>query len=238
MDSLLQLLAITLCMALGSAVQASCGLGLALVAMPGLIYLEPRMMPGPMLSSSLFLSILVVRTEWGSVDWRGLKWALAGRGLGTLAAVVALPLLPEHRTGAFLGALLLVAVLLTVQRRWVLEPRPGTLTLAGVLSGVMGTTAAVGGPAMGLVYHGADMARLRSTLAAFFIVGTLLSLVALRVTGHYGRTELYLSVVAIPAVLIGWGLGRAVRGAVPASALRRGVLLLAAGGGIVALIRG
>lgn len=238
MDTLLQLLAVGICMALGSAVQASCGLGLALVAMPGLIYLEPRMMPGPMLSSSLFLSILVVRGEWGAVDWGGLKWALLGRGLGTVAAVLALPLLPGHRMGAFLGALLLVGVLLTVQRRWVLEPKPGTLSLAGILSGVMGTTAAVGGPAMGLVYHGADMARLRSTLAAFFIVGTILSLIALRVTGHYGRAELYLSAVAIPSVLIGWGLGRAIRSAVPASALRRGVLLLAAAGGIIALIRG
>lgn len=238
MDPLARAVAVGLCMALGSAVQSSCGLGLALVAMPGLIFLEPRMMPGPMLSSSLLLSILVVRREWGSVDWRGLKWALGGRGIGTLAAVAALPLLQGHRMGAFLGALLLVAVLLTAQRRWILEPNPGTLSLAGVLSGVMGTTAAVGGPAIGLVYHGSDMARLRSTLAAFFIVGTILSLIALRLTGHFGRDELYLSAVAIPAVLIGWGLGRVIRSTVPASALRRGVLLLAAAGGIIALIRG
>lgn len=238
MDPLVRVVAVGICMALGSAVQASVGLGLALVAMPGLIYLEPRMMPGPMLSSSLLLSILVVRGEWGSVDWRGLRWALLGRGLGTLAAVMALPFLTGHRVGAFLGALLLVAVLLTAQRRWVLEPKPGTLSLAGILSGVMGTTAAVGGPAIGLVYHGTDMARLRSTLAAFFIVGTILSLIALRVTGHYGRAELYLSAVAIPAVFIGWGLGRVIRGRVPAHALRVGVLLLATAGGIVALIRG
>ncbi len=238
MDSLAHLVAVGACLVIGSAVQASCGLGLGLVAIPGLIFLEPRMVPGPLLASSLLLSSLVLRKEWGSADWHGLQWALVGRGVGTAAAVAVLPLLPGHHMGKILGGLLLVGVLLTAQNRLVLKPSPRTLSLAGVVSGVMGTTAAVGGPAMGLVYSGADMARLRSTLAAFFIVGTIVSLIALRVTGHFGRTELHLTAVGIPSVVIGWFLGRAIRDVVPAIALRRGVLLLAAAGGVVALIRG
>jgi uncharacterized membrane protein YfcA len=237
MEEIARLVAIGLCVAVGSAVQASCGLGLALVAMPGLILLEPRMMPGPMLSSSLLLSCFVLRREWGSLDRRGVGWALFGRGLGTVAIVL---LLPNEVTGSMepiLGVMLLIGVVLTVQTRLALKPTPGTLSLAGIISGLMGTASAVGGPAMGLVYRGEEIARLRSTLAAFFIFGSILSLVALGVTGHYGRHEFFLSVVAISGVLLGRWLGGPILRAVSQKNLRHGVLIMATAGGLLALVK-
>jgi uncharacterized protein len=237
MDEVARLVAVGLCMAAGSAVQASCGLGLALVAMPGLIFLEPRMLPGPMLSSSLLLSCFVLRREWGSPDRRGLGWAMFGRVLGTVATVLLLPRDVSGGLGPILGVMLLIGVVLSAQTRLALKPTPGTLSLAGMISGLMGTASAVGGPAMGLVYRGEEMARLRSTLAAFFIFGATLSLLALGLTGHYGRHELFLSVVAIPGVLLGQWLGGPVFREVSQKNLRRGVLLLATAGGLLALVK-
>jgi len=179
----------------------------------------------------------VLRREWGALDRRGLSWALGGRALGTIAAVLLLPKQANAGMGLILGALLLIGVMLTVQTRFVLRPTPGTLSLAGFISGMMGTAGAVGGPAMGLVYREEKMARLRSTLAAFFIAGCILSLLALALTGHYGRYELFLSVAAVPGVLLGWWFGGPIRRALSQQTLRRCVLALATAGGLLALLK-
>lgn len=237
MGEVLRLGAVVLCVAAGSAVQASCGLGLALVAMPALVFLEPRMMPGPLISSSLVLSCLVLRREWGFLDRRGLRWALLGRAVGTGAAVWVLRAKVNGAMGPILGVMLLAGVALSVWTPLALKPSPGTLSLAGLISGLMGTSSGVGGPAMGLVYRREDLARLRSTLAAFFIIGCFLSLLVLGVAGYYGRHELFLSLVAVPGVFLGRWLGRPALRAVSPSTLRRGVLILATAGGVLALVK-
>jgi hypothetical protein len=79
---------------------------------------------------------------------------------------------------------------------------------AGAASGFMATTAGLGGPPVALVYQRVEGLRLRGTLAAYFIVGTVLSLIALAWAGRFGAEELRLSVFLIPGTVLGYFMSR------------------------------
>ena len=70
------------------------------------------------------------------------------------------------------------------------DPRPPALLIGGVLAGVMGTIAAVGGPPLALLYQHAPGAQVRGTLSGLFFLGTIVSLAALplwRANSSLGR---------------------------------------------------
>ena len=67
----------------------------------------------------------------------------------------------------------------------------------------MGTITSIGGPPLALVYQSARGPELRATLAGAFLLGSMLSLIALAVIGRFGAAELAHSVVLIPGIVLG-----------------------------------
>ncbi len=57
---------------------------------------------------------------------------------------------------------------------------------------------------MALLYQRASAARIRGTLSGHFVIGALVSLVALAAVGRYGRVEINLSIALVPAILVGY----------------------------------
>ena len=60
-----------LVIAAGTALQATVGFGLALVAAPVLVLIDPVFVPGPVIASALVLTLRMVWREWSALDWRG-----------------------------------------------------------------------------------------------------------------------------------------------------------------------
>ena len=116
------------------------------------------------------------------------------------------------------------------------EPTPPVLVAAGTASGVMGTAASVGGPPIALVYARAGGPALRATLAAFFLVGTTLSLVALAYAGEVGRHELGLAVALVPGTVVGFALSGPLKSHVDRGRVRAAVLGTAAVSATVVLV--
>ena len=71
--------------------------------------------------------------------------------------------------------LILVTVALSV-RTIDLRATPRNAAVAGAVSGISGTAAAIGGPFLALVLQHERPQRVRSTLAVFFVAGALLGL--------------------------------------------------------------
>ncbi len=119
----------------------------------------------------------------------GVLTAFAGRVPGTVVgalAVAALPVLFLHVT---IGLLVLLGVAVSV---WAprFQPTRRVLLGAGVISGVTGTVAAIGGPPIALVYQHASGPRIRATLALYFALGTRpVASWRSRLTGSFGRHE-------------------------------------------------
>ena len=198
-----QILTVSLVVAVGSALQGSVGFGLGMLAAPILVLIDPKLVPGPLLCAALLLTLLVAFREHRAIDLHGVKWALAGRLPGTALGAVTLSLAPQRATTLLVGLMVLLAVVL-VGSGIRLERSRAVLLGAGTLSGFMGTTTSVGGPAVAVLYHDAEGPRLRSTLSSLFIVGLVISLSALAFVGRFGQEEMRSALFLFPGVLLGF----------------------------------
>ncbi|GLU48990.1 sulfite exporter TauE/SafE family protein [Nocardiopsis ansamitocini] len=221
---------------LGALVQSGAGLGLGLIAAPVVSMLDPSLMPGSMLVATAVLPMLTIGSEWRHVDFRGVSWALAGRMVGTVAGVWVVAVLSPRTLGIAVGILVLVAVALTVSTVR-LRPTPRTLSVAGTISGVTGTATSIGGPPIALVYQHETGPRVRATLGGYFIVGALVSLVALAVGGQLQLRELLVGCVFVPFTIAGFLLARPLRRFLDGPCLRWTLLVLITASGTVLLVR-
>jgi uncharacterized protein len=189
--------------AAGALVQGGAGFGLALLAAPLLVLIDPRFIPGPMLLSALVLTVVMAFRGRQTIHVRGVAWTIVGRVPGVVAGLATITILRQKELAVLFAALVLIAVVMTASGIS-LHPKRGTLLAAGALSGFMGTVAAIGGPPVALVYQHRPGPELRSTLAGYFVAGSSMSLLGLAAVGRFGRDELLLAAVLVPAILVGY----------------------------------
>ncbi len=220
----------------GTLVQGSVGFGFALLAVPALLLVEPSALP----VTPLFLAIPMVVTmalrERGAIDLPGFWRMTAGRVPGTLAGTWVVVALGSDATTALVGALLVGAVALSLVAASVVAT-PGTQVAAGFVSGVMSTTGAIGGPALGLAYQDRPGPELRSTLALAFAVGVVLSLASLAAAGEVRGEQVGWALQLLPAMALGLWASRFTARRLDGRWLRPAVLGFAALAGVAALLR-
>lgn len=221
---------------LGAVVQASVGFGLALIAAPILLLVEPALIPGPLMAASLVLTGLVVHRERAHVDLQGMVFAAGGRVVGTALAAIFLATASAQVFDLGFGVLVVLGVVFTAGYP---DLRPGRTTslLAGGVSGLMGTISSIGGPPMALLYQSSGAARLRGTLAGFFIFGTIVSVAVLAAIGRFGWLEVQLALLLCPAMALGFALAGPFRARVSDDAIRPLVIGLSLVAAAVVLVR-
>jgi uncharacterized protein len=220
--------------ALGALVQGAVGFGIALVSVPLLAIIDPRLVPVPMLMLATAHAMLTLRREHRDTDWTGVGWALLGRLPGIAVGVLAVALLPPRWFGLAVAVVVLSCVALSVVR-WRPRPTAPALLLAGIVSGAAGTASAIGGPPVALLYQHAHGARVRATLAAYFVAGSLLSLAGLLIGGQVAAGALQAAAVMVPFLLAGFALSTPARRLLDRGWTRPAVLALAAAGAVALL---
>ena len=224
---------VMLCSAVGFTLQGAVGFGMGLFGSPLLILIDTRLVPGPILASTMLFTMMLALREHQAIDVAGVRWAVAGRFVGTIPAAGVLAVLPAEQLSLVFGFMVLLAVAISVSGLHV-NPRPLALLMGGALSGVMGTIASIGGPPVALLYQHAPGARVRGTLSVIFLVGTVMSLLALLLVGRFGREELRLTLMLIPGALFGFLVSRRIASRLDRGHTRRAVLSVATvAGGIV-----
>jgi uncharacterized membrane protein YfcA len=216
-------IAIFALVAIGSCVQASVGFGLGLIAAPFLFLIYPSLIPGPLMASSVALTLLMAFRERNAIDFAGLGFAFAGRIVGTLLAALVWIILPSENFDFLFAGLVLLGVALSLSGLPI-DPNPATASAAGLLSGFMGTLTSIGGPPMALLYQRESGPRIRGTLSGHFVIGALVSLVALAAVGRYGRAEIILSIWLVPAILAGYVTSGRIRKSVDRAGARPFIL--------------
>ena len=191
--------------AIGAFVQGSVGFGHNLVAAPFLALVDERFVPGPAIATATVLTLLMAVRDRSGLHLGEIRTAMIGRIPATVLAAITVALLPAQLLAVLFAFLVLVAVALTASRLRI-RPTTRSLLVAGALSGYMGTATSIGGPPMALLYANEDGRRMRGTLAGYFLLGTLVSLAALAVTGSYGMDEVNLSLVAAPGIVAGFAV--------------------------------
>jgi uncharacterized membrane protein YfcA len=221
---------------IGATLQGSVGFGLGVFSVPLLLLIDPGYVPAPLLMTAVVLTVLMMERERQGVRVPELAWALSGRVVGIVMAAAALTLLSTKVLGIAFGALVLVGVGLSALGLR-LEPTARVLVGAGVLSGFMGTTVSIGGPAIALVYQHESGPRLRGTLSAYFTAGVALSLVGLALVGRLGVAEIGRAGLLLPGVLTGFLISRRTAGFLDRGYIRVAVLVVSAATAVAVIAR-
>ncbi|MGI5272961.1 sulfite exporter TauE/SafE family protein [Nonomuraea sp. CA-218870] len=220
----------------GAVVQGGVGFGMGLVAAPVLTLLDPSVMPGAIQVANLTLPLFTLASEWRRVDWRGLGFAVLGRVPGGLVGGAVVVYISIHHLGLFVGAMVLVAVVLTA--RAVSLPRNGfTITTAGFLSGVTGTATGIGGPPIALVYQTAKGPQIRATLAMFFFLSAAQSLVILAAVGRLPALALGTGAALLVPMIAGFLVSGPLRRYLDGGKVRAAVLVVAALSALVLIVQ-
>ncbi len=227
--------AATVVMALGSVLQGSIGFGLALFAAPLLALIDAHLAPGPLLVANVVLTALMARREWHQVRVGDLGWSLGGRVIGIAIAVGIMSGLSTHGLELFFGGIVLLGVLITALGLS-FKLNPGTLVGAGLVSGIMGTATAIGGPPMAIVYQRESGPSFRGTLSAYFTIGAVLSALGLIWAGRFGIQDLISGLLLCPGVAAGYLASHRFIGHVDRKGIRPAVLTVSAISAIVLIV--
>ncbi len=231
------LAAAVLALVAAGAVQGAIGFGFNMLAAPVLAVLDARFVPGPMLLLAMLVCVGGAWREIDALDRRGLGYALTGRLMAAMPAVLCLGLLSAATFSLVFGIIVLLAVAASV---WgpKLAPTPVALVSAGAVSGFMGTLTAIGAAPMAMVYQNADGRMVRATLNAFFVVGGAISLAALALGERMGWGDLVLTIGLVPFAFVGFALSGPLRRLLDKGRIRVAVLTVSALSGLVLIVRG
>ena len=189
----------------GSALQSMSGFGLAVIASPILVIINPNFLPAPILALGCILSLLNCIRYRQQLHFSNIKLALLARIPGSILGILLLALLPPIFFAIGFSLLIMLSVLLTY-RRIDIHHCERNLVIAGFFSGLMGTTTSVGGPPIALVYQNSNLSTLRAELGLFFLIGTLVSLAMLFVSGNINYAQVELTLPLLPALFVGFFL--------------------------------
>ncbi|UAA38623.1 sulfite exporter TauE/SafE family protein [Paraneptunicella aestuarii] len=195
---------------LGCTVQTAVGFGMALVAAPIIVVLNPLWVPYVLAVTALVLSLGNTWNQRQHVQWRQIVPPMISRIPGTMLGTWILMTLDTEWLQILVAGMVMLAILVTLK----LKPFPSTTTnmsIAGFVSGITGTTTSIGGPPMALVMQHSAGHHARANLSAYFVYSCIVSLIGY-MTMDLMTTELWISsLTMIPIAWLGFYLGKRLR---------------------------
>ena len=145
---------------LGAVVEGSVGFGLALVVVPAMTLVSPEALPATVLLLTMPMAAVMAARERHAIYAPGLVYLLSGRLLGTLGGVGLLLLVPDDYLSVLFGSLVVVAALASSSNPNI-DLSNRIRVGGGIVSGVMGTAAGIGGPPLALIYQNREGQEIR-----------------------------------------------------------------------------
>lgn len=217
-------------------IQGAVGVGFALIVAPVFSLVYPELVPVVLLFIMLPLNFIIAYRERSALDKAGTAWITVGRTVGGLLGVLILAWISARSLNIFIGVSTVLAAVASLAAP---SFRPGLKSFlsAGFITGITETATGIGGPPLALVYQHHPPAVLRSTIAACFLLGELISLVMLAIGGRITTALIVDSLYFVPAVLLGVFLSRLIHHRIGGSGLRAGVMIFAIAAGLFLTLR-
>lgn len=189
--------------ALGAVLQSLSGFGMAILAAPILVLIDPNFLPGPVLALGFALSVLNTLRHRQQCEVKPVSIALATRTIGSVVAVLLLPYLAINMVSIIFAVLIMIFIGLSYCRVSI-KYNNKNLMIGGFFSGLFGTITSIGGPPIAIVFQNSPMAKVRAQLSLFFLIATSISLALLVGVGQFSWHQLSLSLSMLPAIIIGF----------------------------------
>jgi uncharacterized membrane protein YfcA len=204
------------------------GFGSSMIGIGSLsIVLPPAQVIPAFLAVELLTTVNLLPGVWRDIDWRSLRWVVAGCALSTpLGLTVLATLDPNPMRLAVSGCLLAIAVLMLsgLAQRYAPMRRPGAVgaLAVGGVAGLLNGAAGIGGPPAIVFYFATTGAAVgRATLIAFFLFTDVYALAWAGGAGLLANIGWKLIAVALPFSLAGIWIGQRIYLQLDEARLRR-----------------
>lgn len=192
---MIEFIVLGLVILIASCLQASIGFGIGMLGSPVLMIFRPDLVPATIILLAVTISCYAFLRERSTVDWSVVLWATIGRLPGLAAGVFAVATFSYTGLSLTLAAAVIIGVAISLIGWTPSASRPNVM-IAGLFSGLFGTSAGIGGPPISLVMRSHSGATTRATISAYFVLGSAMSLTGLALAGHLTTTHL--------AYALGW----------------------------------
>ena len=217
-------------------VQATTGIGFAIISVPILSLLDPTLAPVPQILVVLPMVIYMAWRERHAIDFSGLGWILSGRVLGAGLGVWLIKFASAQTLEILIGvAVLAGAIILGLGVH--VRRTPATQLAAGTAASVSSLVASMGGPPLALLYYRADGETLRSSLAAVFIFGVSLTVLLRAVTGEISETDVEVAAWLVLPMVAGLFLGERFAGRMEGRPIQLTILAVCSAAAIGVVLR-
>lgn len=217
--------------ALGALIHGSTGIGMALVAGPVLVLIDPGFTPTPLLIATQTIGLRHVVAERRHTDNRAVGRCLLGLPVGVALALVVVAAVEEGAMALFIGsatALACVALLIGVKPRRTAR----TEVAGGAAIAFAAVSAGLPGPPAVVTFNDMDGSALRGTASTYMLFVATIGLAGLTITGSFGLDELRLCLYLLPGIGLGLIGARYLRHQLDRSWFRPAVLTVALLGGL------
>jgi uncharacterized membrane protein YfcA len=216
------------------------GFGSSMIGIGALtLALPPVQVVPAFLAIELLTSVNLLPSVWRQIDWRSLKWVIAGCALATPIGLTLLARLDPNPMRLIVSATLAaiaLAMLTGAAQRLTPKTMPGPwgALAVGAAAGMLNGAAGIGGPPAIVFYFATTGAAVgRATLIAFFLFTDVYALAWAGGAGLLAGAAWALIVAALPFSLLGIWLGQRWYARLDEARLRRLVWLLPAALGTI-----
>ena len=237
--SWLLLTALGVAILVGAVTMRATGMGFALVASPFLVLalgpFQGILVANVCGSASALLNLTQVHRD---IDWRRARWVTPAGVLGAIPGAYAVRMLPVPVLTIVVSAIVLVGLALTVVGRELeLPDSPVVAGVAGLASGFMNVTAAVGGPGL-VIYALATRWQHRRFAATAQVHFAVLGVTALALKGAVPSLDVTGWLVLAAALALGLLGGNLLARRIDGPKAMRLVIGIAGVGAVLALVQG
>lgn len=219
----------------GAIVQGTIGVGFGILSVPILSLLNPVLAPVPQLLLAVPLAFSMTWRERSHIDTKGVTWLLAGRIPGAFLGLWVLSLAAQRSIDIGIAASVIVAVLI-LGTGITMRRNPVTEFGTGIIAGIMGMVASMGGPPAALLFKDGQGPMVRASLALFFSGGLVVTVAFRAGAGRITGDDLFLAALLLPGLITGYVLSSRIKHRFDGPAIRPAILsvsFLAAAGLLV-----
>jgi uncharacterized membrane protein YfcA len=232
----------SLCIFAAAFIRGFTGFGLAVVGVPLLsLFFAPAEIVPSIMILAIIAGLQLIPKIWRRVDWKLLLPTVLGAAIGTPLGTWLLAGVSANAMRVLIGgAVLTAAGAVQLGFRFAKRPPAGVSAGFGAVAGLTGGAAAMPGPSVIFLFLAMPIAHEagRASLILFFQVSAVMSALSAAAGGLLELHSLILGALLVPAMLVGNFLGDRIFDKASAKTYRRVVVLLLAGLGAVAAIRG
>jgi len=190
-----------------SILQMATGVSIGMIIVPFLAMISYELIPAPIVFASIVLTIMMAYKGRANIDTKNLPQIGLGMFIGIFVALFILINTNFKYLGLVYAIFILISIFISIKiKTFTLNYKINYI--GGFLAGVMGTTAAVGGQILALLFQNHKLESIKATLSFLY---TLFSIAMLIIFYYYDRFtyhDMVLGFYMMPGFLIGYFISK------------------------------